>query len=227
MKAKWLAGWRGSFFTGLAVVLPAALSIGVVIWLFGTVANVTDTLLFFLPKSITHGEHGAGPVVWYWSLVALLVAVLLITAVGRLTRNYLGRRLIEVVDAAILHIPLLNKIYSTIKQVNVAFTTGNKSSFNRVVLVEFPRAGHYSIGFVTGAPPPAAQAGTREKIVSVFVPTTPNPTSGFLVFAPEDSLVNLDMSVADGIKYIISLGSVAPEATPSTSHFTPASPVTR
>lgn len=224
MKKSWFVGWRGSFFTGLAVILPAVLSVGVVIWLFGTVSNITDTLLFFLPKSVTHRDSGAGPILWYWSLVALFVALLLITAVGRLTRNYLGRRLIELVDAAILRIPLLNKIYSTIKQVNVAFSTNKKSSFHQVVLLEFPRAGQYSIGFVTGAQLQEAQARTREKVVSVFVPTTPNPTSGFLILAPEESLIKLDMSVADGIKFIISLGSVVPEYPPSISHSAAASP---
>jgi uncharacterized membrane protein len=105
----------------------------------------------------------------------------------------------------------LNKIYGTVKQVNEAFSSNQKSAFRQVVLVEFPRAGHYSIGFVTGEQTQEVQLKTPEKVVSVFVPTTPNPTSGFLVLVPERSLTKLDMTVADGIKFIISLGSVSPE----------------
>jgi len=215
MKRSWLARWRANFFAGLAVLLPAVLSVGVVIWLFGTVSNFTDTLLFFLPKTVTHQSGGAGPTHWYWSLAALLLTFILISVVGRLARNFLGRRLIGWMDFLLLQVPLVNRIYSTIKQVNAAFSANHKSSFRQVVLLEFPRPGVYSIGFVTGEQNQEVQLKTHEKVVSVFIPTTPNPTSGFLILAPEASLTKLDMSVADGIKFIISLGSVAPEYSPS------------
>jgi uncharacterized membrane protein len=206
--------WRRNFFTGLAIVLPAVISIAVVVWLFGTVSNITDTLLIFLPKEWTHKDLGAGPMHWYWSLCALLLALLLIGLVGGLARHYFVKKLIELVDLALLHVPLLNKIYSTIKQVNAAFSPSSKSSFRQVVLVEFPRPGHYSVGFVTGEDHKEVQQKTKEHVLSVFVPTTPNPTSGFLVLVPEKDITKLDMSVADGIKYIISLGAIAPEFTP-------------
>ena len=209
-----LARWRANFFDGMASVLSAVISIAVVVWLFGTVANITDTLLFFMPVEWTHKSGGAGPMHWYWSLVALLLAVLLISLVGSLARYYFGKKLIELVDLALLRVPLLNKIYGTIKQVNAAFSSSSKSSFKQVVLVEFPRAGQYSIGFVTGEQTQEVQVRTREKVVSVFVPTTPNPTSGFLVLVPEKEITKLDMTVADGIKFIISLGSIAPEFVP-------------
>ena len=111
----------------------------------------------------------------------------------------------------LLRIPLLNKIYSTMKQVNEAFGSSNKSSFKQVVLVQFPQSGHYALGFVTGADHLDVQQKTGEKVLSVFVPTTPNPTSGFLLMVPESEIVKSEMSVADGIKFIISLGVVAPE----------------
>jgi len=209
------ARWRANFFTGLAIVLPAVVSIAVVVWLFGTVANITDTLLIFLPKEWTHRDQGTGPMHWYWSLCALLLAVLLIGLVGGLARYYFGKKLIELVDLALLRVPLLNKIYGAIKQVNEAFSPSNKSSFKHVVLVEFPRPGSYSIGFLTGEDHKEVQQKTREHVLSVFVPTTPNPTSGFLVLVPETEVTKLDMSVADGIKYIISLGAIAPEFTPA------------
>jgi uncharacterized membrane protein len=209
------ARWRANFFTGLAIVLPAVISIAVVVWLFGTVANITDTLLIFLPKEWTHKDNGAGPMHWYWSLCALLLAVLLIGLVGGLARYYFGKKLIELVDLALLRVPLLNKIYSAIKQVNEAFSPSNKSSFKQVVLVEFPRPGSYSVGFLTGEDHKEVQQKTREHVLSVFVPTTPNPTSGFLVLVPEREITKLDMSVADGIKFIISLGAIAPDFTPA------------
>ena len=215
-KRNHFARWRANFFTGLAIVLPAVISIAVVVWLFGTVANITDTLLIFMPKEWTHKDNGAGPMHWYWSLCALLLAVLLIGLVGGLARYYFGKKLIELVDLALLRVPLLNKIYSAIKQVNEAFSPSNKSSFKQVVLVEFPRPGSYSVGFLTGEDHKEVQQKTREHVLSVFVPTTPNPTSGFLVLVPENEVTKLDMSVADGIKFIISLGAIAPDFTPAT-----------
>ena len=203
------ARWRANFVTGLVVVLPGVISIAVLVWLFGTISNITDTLLIFIPKNITHRNNGEGPMYWYWSLVALLVAVLLISAAGRLARNYFGIKMIEWVERALMHVPFLNKIYSATKQVNDALASGNKNSFKTVVLVQFPREGMYSVGFITSEQNDEVQAKTREKVVGVFVPTTPNPTSGFLILVPETQVIKLEMSVADAIKYIVSLGSIS------------------
>jgi uncharacterized membrane protein len=200
---------RSNFLTGLAVVLPAVLSIGALFWIFTSVANITDLLLFFLPRALTHRDHGNGPMYWYWSLCAFALAVAMICTVGVLARYYFGRKMIEWVDRALLHVPFLNKIYSATKQVNDALTSGNRNAFKTVVLIEFPHPGTYSVGFITGEA--QAELRLRGKMVCVFVPTTPNPTSGFLMLVPEDKVIKLEMSVADGIKYIISLGSIAPE----------------
>ena len=212
------ARWRSSFLTGLAVTLPALLTLAAVKWLIGTISSVTDVLLFFLPRSLTHEglvypHDGKGPMFWYWSLMALVLAVVLISAVGVLARYYIGKKIIDWTDRVLRRVPFLNKIYSAIKQVNDAFS-GNKHSFKTVVLVEFPREGIYSIGFLTSEQRDEVQQKTKEKVVCVFVPTTPNPTSGFLILVPEEKVTKLDMSVADGIKYIVSLGSLSPEYTP-------------
>lgn len=203
------ARWRANFYAGLAIVLPAIISIAVVKWLFGTAANVTDPLLFFLPKTWTHQPEG--PMYWWWSLFALALGVGLITFIGRMARNFIGRKLIETVDLALLRVPVMNKIYGAIKQVNEAFTSSNKTSFKQVVLVKLPTAGIYAVGFVTGSQPAEVQAKLDEKLVSVFVPTTPNPTGGFVLLVPEEQITRLEMSVAEGIKYVLSLGSVSPE----------------
>src|SRR5271157_4164547 len=204
-----LVRWRANFFTGLAIVLPAVISVAVVLWLFQNVSNVTDKLLFFLPASWTHvkmpnGEPGG--MYWYWSWFALLLTVVLICLAGRYGRNYLGRKTIEWIDRALMRVPLMNKIYGTVKQVNESFSS-NKSSFKQVVLVTFPHARSRSLAFVTGE-----QKGLgAEKLISVFIPTTPNPTSGFLLLVPESEIIKLDISVADGIKFIISLGAISPD----------------
>jgi len=206
--------WRRSFLTGLAVSLPALLTLAAVKWIFGTISSFTDTLLFFLPYVLDPKavyENGqSGPMFWHWSLLALGLAVVLISIVGVLARYYIGKRLIEWLDLAMMNIPLLNKFYGAIKQVNEAFS-GNKNSFKTVALVEFPREGMYSIGFITNEQRGEVQQKTKEKVIAVFIPTTPNPTSGFLVLVPEEKVTKLDMTVADGIKYIVSLGSIAPE----------------
>jgi len=196
------------------VVLPAVVSIAIVLWLFGSVANITDKLLFFLPTRLTHADGGRGAMYWHWSLVALLLAIGLISIVGLLARYYFGKTMIRWMDAALLRVPLVNKIYSVTKQVNEAFTSNKQNSFKTVVLVEFPCAGTYSLGFVTSEQRQEVQAKTREKVLCVFVPTTPNPTAGFLLLVPEAKVTKLEMSVADAIKYVISLGSVSPEYTP-------------
>src|SRR6185436_2974508 len=113
--------WRTDFLTGLAVVMPATISIAVILWLFGTVSRFTDTLLFFLPKTLTHANQGGGAIYWYWSIMALALAIILIGTLGRLTRYYVGKKMIQLLDMALLRIPLLNKVYSTLKQVNEAF----------------------------------------------------------------------------------------------------------
>jgi len=214
MKKNLWSRWRANFVTGLAIVLPAVVSIAIVRWLFGTVSNITDILLFFLPPAWTHENDGAGPTYWYWSAIALILAALLLALAGRMARNFIGRKMIELIDLIMLRVPLINKIYGAIKQVNEAFTSTNKSSFKQVVLVQFPRAGHYSVGFVTSEQHDEIQARINEKVVGVFVPTTPNPTSGFIILIPEKDVLKLEMSVADGIKFIMSLGSIAPEYFP-------------
>ncbi len=206
-----LSRWRANFLAGLAVVLPAIISVAVIIWLFGTVARFTDLLLIFVPRSWTHQDDGAGPLFWYSSLWAFMLAILLICAVGLGARNYFGEKIIELVDAGLMRIPLLNKIYAATKQVNDAFATSKKASFRTVVALEFPSPGMYSLGFVTNDGDDGLPLQTGQKMVTVFVPTTPNPTSGFLVQLPEEKVTKLQMSVADGIKYIISLGSILPD----------------
>lgn len=233
MRKTFFVRWRRSFLTGLAVSLPGLVTLAAIKWIFGTISTFTDTLLFFLPyffkdtRQSAHGVHFLDPravyingqdgaMFWYWSLLALVLAGLLITFIGLLAQYYIGRRMLEWLDTAMMNVPVVNKFYGAIKQVNEAFA-GNKNSFKTVVLVEFPRQGMYSVGFITSDQHAEVQHKTKENVVAVFIPTTPNPTSGFLVLVPEDKITKLDMSVAEGIKYIVSLGSIAPELPPAKS----------
>lgn len=219
MKKKTLFGSvRANFFAGLAVVLPAVISIAVVIWLFEKAVDVSDILLFPFPwipgidnadiwKDSVDGKTGT-ELIWRWKLIAVIEAMLLTGLLGVFARYYIGKKIIQLVEFTLLKVPLLGKIYGTVKQVNEAFTSSKNSNFEQVVMVEFPRKGLYSIGFITAE---QVRTDSGESIISIFVPTTPNPTTGFLLVLPESKVVKLDMSVADGIKYIVSLGAVPPE----------------
>jgi uncharacterized membrane protein len=218
MRKSFFARWRSSFLTGLAVTFPALLTLAAVKWLLGTISSVTDLLLFFLPRTLTHeslvnANDGKGPMFWYWSLMALVLAVVLISVAGVLARYYIGKKIIDWTDRVLMRVPLLNKFYGAIKQVNDAFA-GNRHSFKTVVLVEFPGPGNYSVGFITSEQQGEIQQKTGQDLVSVFVPTTPNPTSGFLILVPEEKLTKLDMSVTNAIKYIVSLGAISQEYPP-------------
>ena len=214
-RATVLGRTRRNFFTGLAVVLPVIISIGVALWLFNQAVAVSDILLFpfqFVPgielSDIWKGGKPGSDLYFGWKVIAILEAVTLTGLLGFLTRYYIGKKLVQLMDYILLNVPLLGKIYGTVKQVNQAFAGENKSNFKQVVMVEFPRKGLNSVGFVTAE---QAKTDEGESIISIFVPTTPNPTTGFLLVLPESKVVKLDMSVADGIKYIVSLGAVPPE----------------
>ena len=213
MRKTLFSRWRASFFAGLAVTLPAIVSVAAVAWLFRTASNFTDTLLFFLKffleKKDIYENGQSGDMFWYWSVLAFALAVILISFIGLLARYYIGKRLLEWLDTVMMNVPLLNKVYGAIKQLNEAFS-GNKNSFKTVVLVEFPSPGSYAVGFITSETQGEVQQKAGKNLISVFIPTTPNPTSGFLILVPEEKVTKLDMSVADGIKYIVSLGSIAP-----------------
>lgn len=195
--------------------LPALLTLAAVKWIFGTIASFTDTLLFFLPycldRKLIYENGQNAPLFWYWSLLALLLAVAIVSVIGVLTRYYMGKRMIAWADSLMLRVPVLNKIYGTIKQVDAAFKSGKKSSFQTVVCVEYPREGIYSVGFITSEQADEVQKKTGKKCVCVFIPTTPIPTGGFLIVVPEEKVIKLDMSVSEGFKYIISVGALSNE----------------
>ena len=209
-----LKNLRNSFFAGLLVVVPVAAS---VLILLGIFTWVTD---FMLPGFLH--EQMLTPL---YRIIALILFVAFTIAVGRVTRLVVGKRMVAATESMITRVPLLNKTYGFMKEISQTLLSGKKTMFQRVVLVEFPRAGMYTIGFVSSETGGEVQEKMRETVVSVFVPATPNPTSGFLLFVPRGELIELGMSVAEGMKMVISCGSVLPSYSPKTQQ--PAVPASR
>jgi len=205
---------RNSFFAGLLVIMPLAGSILILLSLF---TWFTD---FMLPEPLR--KQMLTPL---YRIAALIVFLVFTTLVGWVTRLMIGKRLINLGEAIIARVPLLNKTYIFIKEISQTLFSGRKTMFQRVVLVEYPRAGVYTIGFVTSEAEGETQAKTPDQVVNVFFPTTPNPTSGWLALVPRSQVIDLDMSVADGMRLIVSGGAVVPPSTPKTSP--PAAPLPR
>ncbi len=188
---------RQSFITGLLVVTPLVISL----WILYNIFEKADGLLGALITRLI-GRYVPG-------LGIILLIIVIITA-GIFARNYIGRKLINWGNLVLFRIPLFNKIYIALKQIFEVFLGERKTVFQRVVLFQYPRKGIYSLGFVTSESKGEVQDKTEQNTVNVFLPTTPNPTSGFLLFVPEEDLIRLDMSVEEGIKLVISGGAVTP-----------------
>lgn len=191
--------FRRYFFAGFLLVLPTALTVYFLWYIFYHI----DNLLYKYISKYFH-IHIPG--------VGFLIIIISITLLGLLATNILGKKLISLWHTLLTKTPLVNKVYTTIHQISDAFLGGNKSIFRSVVLVEYPRKGLYSIGFISNEAEGEIQAKTRETVIAVFLPTTPNPTSGMLIFVPREDLIYLDMSVEDGMKAVISGGIYHPSS---------------
>lgn len=188
---------RRYFIAGLIVVLPFAVTLNVLLWALRLLDGLLGQL--FVPL--------VGRPVPALGLAALII---LIFAIGMLATNVLGRRLVGWFDRLMLRIPLARTIYVATKQLSDSLFMERRAAFRRAVLIEWPRRGVYTVGFVTGESRGETQAKTPERVYNVFVVSTPNPTTGFLVLVPEDQIRPLDMSVEDALKLVISGGIVGP-----------------
>jgi uncharacterized membrane protein len=130
---------------------------------------------------------------------------------GIVAANIVGRKLFDLGEAIVDRIPLVRSIYSAVKQVMHSLFSNGGQSFRRVLMVEYPRKGLWTLGFQTGVGLGEVQHRTDRDVVTVFIPTTPNPTSGFVIMVPREDAIELDMSVEDGLKFVMSLGVVVPE----------------
>lgn len=198
-----MASLRKYLIAGLLVWLPLIVTIFIIQFLL----NLLDKTAQWLPDTL-QPEQLFGINIPYFSVVIAL-AVLLLT--GMLAANLFGRRLLEIWEYLLARIPLVNTVYSSTKQVAKTLLESDSRSFRQVVVIEYPRRGICSLGFQTGRALYGADRITKDPLVTVFVPTTPNPTSGFIVMVPEKDVYKLDISVEDAFKYIISLGVIVPD----------------
>jgi uncharacterized membrane protein len=197
---------RNYFFTGIFVLLPIVLTLKLLFWGFAK----TDAILGDLIYRYLHHYFGIRVKLSGLGLITLL---LLITLTGIVARNYLGKKLIGYGEKVLNRIPLVNSVYGLIKQIaeSLAATQTGKGAFRKVVLIEYPRSGMWSLGFLTGSAFDEANEKIGTKLLSVYVSTPPNPTNGFVVMVPEENVKFLDMSVEEGLKLIISIGVITPE----------------
>lgn len=202
---------RRNFLAGLFVVLPIILSLWLLVFFFDFVTKITAKILVLLPREakqvfLTPADEPtlAG------RLLTLVFAVLLMVLVGSITRHVVGRGAVGKLEDLLLRVPLLNKIYPAVKEIVAAFQPERKTAFREAVLVEYPTPGTYAVAFVTGEIPAGAFTELPDALVTVFVPTTPNPTSGFMLMLPRKKVFTLNVSVADAIKLVISGGTVHP-----------------
>ncbi len=145
-----------------------------------------------------------------WNILATIIVVALITLLGYVSRYVLGKYFGGLAERIIQTIPGVNSVYNSVKQIVSTLSTQNRNLFNKVVLIEFPRKGVHTIGFLTNKAQAEAQARVGQELWTVFVPTTPNPTGGYLLLIPKDEIIELEMSVGEGMKLVISGGAVVP-----------------
>ena len=197
---------RNYIFTGLLVTLPLIVTVTVLGWIF---VKLTNVVLRWLPPVLSANPS--------WTLAVRLVipiALLIILAiVGMIAKIVFVRKVFGFGERLLIKIPLFSKVYIAVKQISQAYLSKDKTMFKRVVLVEYPRKGLYSVGFVTTETKGEVQTKTKGEVLNVFIPTTPNPTSGVLIFAKPSEVVELDMTVEDGLKLVISGGAVTPPYT--------------
>lgn len=193
---------RKYLIAGLLVWLPLTVTIVI----FSFVIDVLDGTVLLLPPEY-RPEAVLGFAVPGFGVV-LAVAILILT--GMLAANLLGRRLVTIWEAILSRIPLVRTIYNSAKQITTTVLTSEGKAFRKVVLVEYPRKDTWSMGFLTNDQITIDSSRIDSKIAAVFVPTTPNPTSGFIIMLPKDDIIELEISIEEGFKYIISMGVIIP-----------------
>jgi len=198
---------RNIFITGILITVPVAFTLFILNFLLKLLDDLVvpwfTKWLIQIGTPIPEDFHLPG--------LGLILIVLIIFVIGIITKSFLGAKLVQLGEKIVDRIPIVRSIYTGVKQVVTTIAHADTKAFRKVVLVEFPRKGIYSVGFITGYTEGEVQELTDAKLVNVFVPTTPNPTSGFLVFVANDDIIELTMTVEEGIKFIISVGIVTPE----------------
>lgn len=198
---------RNAFLTGIVVILPLGVTIIVINFLLQKLGNPASNFFFWFLDP----EWRSTPALKLaLESISVLVVFCLITLLGYGSRFLVGRILLRWLEQLLDRVPFINTVYRTVKQIVDTFGQQKKAVFQEVVLIEYPRKKSYVIGFLTSQAKGEPQEVTGETILNIFVPTTPNPTSGFLLMLPQSDVTRLNMSITDGMKLIISGGAVVP-----------------
>ncbi|MGY8976270.1 MAG: DUF502 domain-containing protein [Alphaproteobacteria bacterium] len=195
---------RSYFLTGVIITAPVGLTFYVAILFIGFVDSRVRNIIpekYHYDNLLPIEIPGIG----------LLFVFILLTFIGFLTAGLIGRFIIKLGERIISRLPIIRSVYGALKQIFESVLASSSKSFREVVLIEYPRKGVWAIGFITGDTKGEVQNATKENMVNVFLPTTPNPTSGFLLFVPRKDVIILDMNVEEGIKMVISGGIVTPK----------------
>lgn len=195
--------FRRYLVTGLLVLVPLVITI----WVLKTLIGVMDQSLLLLPPQWRPdnvlGVHIPG--------FGVILTVLIVLVTGMIATNILGKRVLLIWEAILARVPVVKSIYYSVKQVSDTLFSDSGNAFRKALLVQYPREGSWTIAFLTGQPGGDVVNHLQGEYVSVYVPTTPNPTSGFFLMMPKKDVIELDMSVDDALKYIISMGVVTPD----------------
>ncbi len=200
---------RNAFFSGALLLAP----LGVTVWAFLWVINQVGGTI--TPLFISHLPKGLQNLPLIWDILGTIIVVALVTALGYVSRYVFGKFFLSAAERFVQGIPGVNAVYNSVKQIVDTFGTQNRHLFNKVVLVEFPRKGVWTIGFLTNTAQAEAQKKLGQELWTVFVPTTPNPTGGYMLMLPPEEIVELEMSVGEGMKLVISGGAVVPPFPPA------------
>jgi uncharacterized membrane protein len=200
---------RKYFITGLLILVPLAITL----WVLNLIISTMDQSLLLLP------ERWHPKALFGFNLPGLgtVLTLLVIFLTGLLTRNFIGKQVVHAWEMVLTRIPIVSSIYSSVKQVSDTLFSSSGNAFRKAVLVQYPRQGSWTIAFLTGVPGGDVKNHLVGDYVSIYVPTTPNPTSGFFLMVPRAETIELDMTVDAALKYIVSMGVVAPEAVITTS----------
>ena len=197
-KRSFLARIRNNFIAGIVVLIPIGITLYLTLFIIKISSNIIPKEInpnYYLPYNIPGLE--------------ILIAIVLITFVGWLSLSFIGKKLFDIFENILNKIPILRTIYSAVNQLIETFTK-SKSNKKNVVLIQYPRKGVWAVGFATKENTGEIKKKTGQELINVFVPTTPNPTSGFLLMFPKDEVIYLDLSFEEASKFIVSAGSTNP-----------------
>ena len=197
-----MAALRKWLFAGLLVIVPLIITAWVLSWVVGLLDRTLEILPANWQPDKLLGFHVPG--------FGVVLTLLILLIVGAIASNFFGRKLVAMGDALVSRIPVVRSIYSSIKQVSDTIFSDSGNAFRTAVLVQWPRDGMWTVAFVTGSPSGEVAGYLRDEFVSVYVPTTPNPTGGYFVLMRKSDCIELEISIDEALKYIVSMGVVAP-----------------